>query len=102
MTNAGIKAILKDKAPSTKWLQFYLNVYLYVAIVFAAISVPGAMIGSLKVGRWIVEGDVLELAMFLVRTFTAAASIVTFLQMRKLTMLGYKWNLAMLYGGFVG
>ncbi len=101
MTNAGIKAVLKNKNPSTRWLRFYLNVYLYIVIVFAAIATPSIVIGLLSSANWIAEGNILELTTFLVRTLTAAASIVTFLEMRDLTMLGYKWNVVMLCGGFV-
>ena len=85
MTNAGIKAVLKNKNPSTRWLRFYLNVYLYVVIVFAAIATPSIVIGLLSSAKWIAEGNILELTTFLVRTLTAAASIVTFLEMRDLT-----------------
>ena len=101
MTNAGIKAVLKNKNPSTRWLRFYLNVYLYIVILFAAIATPSIVIGLLSSANWIAEGNILELIKFLVRTLTAAASIVTFLEMRDLSMPGYKWNVVMLCSGFV-
>ena len=51
MNNATIKAILKDKKPSTKWLQFYLNIYLLIVIVFEAASLPNISAAILGVTK---------------------------------------------------
>ncbi len=107
MTNAGIKAVLKaamreDEKLSTAWMGFYLNVFLYAALVMNALALPSALSGIYNIPIWGGEGNVLELAMFFVNALTAVAAIMTFIELRDFTPAGYKWNIVLLVSGFAG
>ncbi len=101
MNNATIKAILKDKKPSTKWLQFYLNIYLLIVIVFEAASLPNISAAILGVTKWITQGEILETILVLTGILTAVTTVGAFAGLRNLTARGYKWNIAMLCSYFI-
>ena len=106
MTNAGIKAVLKkamieNEQISTKWMVFYLNVYLYLALVMNVLAIPNSLAGLFSIPIWVGEKNILELALFFIRALIGIAAIITFVELRDLTQRGYKWNVVYLCSNFV-
>ncbi|HWR23395.1 MAG TPA: hypothetical protein VN366_07955 [Feifaniaceae bacterium] len=107
MTNAGIKAVLRkamieNEETSTAWMGFYLNVYLYLALVFSAVAVPNALYDLYRIPIWAGAGNILELVLFFVKALWGIAAIGTFIELRDFTQRGYKWNAFYLCSSFVG
>ena len=105
MTNAGIKAVLKkvkleNEVLSTSWMEFYLNVYLYLALITNALMIPRAPFGLYNIPIWIGEGSILELIQFFVSVIAAIAAMMTFIELRDFTPTGYKWNIVLLCAGY--
>ena len=101
MTNAGIKAVLKkamleNEKISTAWLGFYLNVYLYLALVTSAVAIPTTLFGLYNIPLWIGAGSFLEPIWFFVSLTEAVAAIMTFIELRDFKLAGYKWNIVLL------
>lgn len=101
MTNAGIKAVLKNamrenEQISTAWMGFYLNVYLYLVLVTSILAIPNALSGLYSIPIWVGERSVLEFVSFFVSAFAAVAAIMTFIELRDFTLAGYRWNIALL------
>lgn len=96
-----IKAILKVSQPSTAWMRFYFNVYLYFALLLAVHTVPNIISGVSLVGGWVQDGSYLPIIRFLAQTLTLVSTVITLIQMRNLGESGYWWNIVMLWGNFI-
>lgn len=105
MTNAGIKAVLKnamrgnEKIP-TVWMGFYLNVFLYLALVLNVLNIPSSLSGLFSIPIWIGKQNVLEIALFFANAAAAVSSMMAFVELRDFTQSGYTWNIVLLCSGY--
>ncbi len=101
MTNAGIKAVLKktmleNEEISTAWMGFYLNVYLYLALVTSVLTLPNTLLNISNIPIFVGEGNIWGVVSFFVSAIAAVAAIMTFIELRDITLAGYKWNIVLL------
>ena len=102
MANTVIGLPMQPKEQRTKWMRFYLNIYLLLKLISVVLAIPSIFSVLPLIAEWVAEGYNLYAIALIAPIVVILSTIMTFIKTRKLTPSGYKWNTVMIWSNFVG
>ncbi len=102
MANTVIGLPMQPKELRTKWMRFYLNIYLLLKLISVVLAIPSIVSVLPLIAEWVAEGYNLYAIALIAPIVVILSTIMTFIKTRKLTPTGYKWNTVMIWSNFVG